>query len=104
MNISNITWKDVLVNKGFNKSTADSLIGFISWKEDEIFSKLGQEINDVLNGYEGKVVAKDVISDKHNDKGLLFVNNDLSQEVANSIFNTILDFEHNVVYDYRDLQ
>jgi len=104
MNISDIIWKEVLVKKGFQQSTADSLIGFISWKENEIFSKLGHEINDVLNGYEGKVIAKDVISDRYNDKGLLFVNNDLPQEVANSIFNTILDYEHHEVYDYKDLQ
>ncbi|QZY57286.1 hypothetical protein [Crassaminicella profunda] len=99
MKKTDLTWQEVLMNKGFDHSTSKSLIGFIAWKENEIFSRLGEEINDVLCGYEGKVIAKDVISNKYNNKGLLFVNNHISNDLSNKIFEEILDYEHEEVYD-----
>jgi hypothetical protein len=61
------------MEKGFDSSTAKSLIGFISWNKGEEFNKLGKEITEIFLGYEGKVIAKDVVSSKYNDKGLLFL-------------------------------
>ncbi|PAB58344.1 hypothetical protein [Anaeromicrobium sediminis] len=98
MNIKNITWKEVLINKGYNESLVRSFIGFISWDESEIFSKLGQEINDVLGGYEGKIVAKDTVCAKYKSKGILFFDKDISQDIADNVFKAIQDYEHNEVY------
>lgn len=56
-------------------------------------------INELLYGYEGKVFAKDVVTFNHNDKGLLFFNTDISQEIADKIFETIMSYEQNNVYN-----
>ena len=101
MEINNITWEDVLINKGIDKSIVDSFIGFIAWDEDEIFSKLGEEINDVLNGYEGKVVAYDVECSKYNSIGLLFFSTNISEKDANMVFEVIQDYEHKDVYSMK---
>jgi hypothetical protein len=98
MNIKNITWKEVLINKGIDESIVKSFIGFIAWDEGKIFSKLGQEINDVLNGYEGKVIANDVICNKYKSIGILFFSTDISEKIANKVFEVIQDYEHNEVY------
>jgi len=60
LNNNKITWIDVLKNNGFNSEIAESLIGFISWKDNNIYSNLGEEISDVLNGYKGEFYTKDV--------------------------------------------
>ncbi len=97
-NICCKTWQDVLIEKGFDSSTAKALIGFISWNKGEEFFKLGTEITQLLSGYEGKVFAKDVTAINYNDKGLLFFSTDISQEIANKIFEAIMSYEQNNVY------
>ncbi|WP_432665563.1 hypothetical protein R9X47_04655 [Wukongibacter baidiensis] len=96
-----LTWHEVLSNKGFDSSISGSLIGFIAWEKDNIFPKMGQEINDALLGYEGKVVAKDVMNTKYNNIGILFVSNDISDTTASEVFDAILDYEHKEVYDFQ---
>ncbi|CAH2213627.1 hypothetical protein [Tepidibacter aestuarii] len=103
MNIKNTTWKEFLINKGFDASVSKSFIGFISWKEGENFSNLGEEINDVLAGYEGKIVAKDVVYDKYKSIGILFFSKDISQDIANNVFKAIQSCEYNEVYDINDI-
>lgn len=93
-----ITWHDVLKDKGFDNKVSKSFIGFISWEKNNMFSKMGKEINDVLLGYEGKIIAKDVLNTKYNNIGILFLNSDISQETSNRVFETILDYEHREVY------
>lgn len=93
------TWHDVLIEKGFDPSTAKSLIGFVSWNKGEEFNHLGREITEIYAGYEGKVLAKDVISCKFNDKGILFFNKEVSESVANKIFDAIMGYEQNNVYN-----
>ena len=102
MSIKDITWKEVLINKEFDESIAKSFIGFISWDEGRIFYKLGKEINDVLAGYEGKIIAYDVTCSKYKSIGILFFSEDVSQETANKIFETIQDYEHNEVYNIKE--
>lgn len=92
------TWQDVLIEKNFESSTSKSLIGFISWNKGEEFNKLGEKITEVLSGYQGKIFAKDVVSTNFNDKGLLFLNTEISKESANKIFDTIMSYEQNNVY------
>ena len=99
MGIVDTSWHEVLRKAGFDDPIAESLIGFISWKEDEIYPRLGHEINDVLNNYEGKVIAQDVVSTKYHHQGILFFNKTLSQEISNKILDTILDYEYNEVYN-----
>lgn len=94
-----ITWHQVLQDKGFNSEISESLIGFIAWEEDNMFSKMGKEINDVLMGYEGNVIAKDVSNTKYNNTGILFVKNNISEKTANQVFDAILNYEHEEVYD-----
>ncbi|MEJ8553295.1 hypothetical protein [Tepidibacter sp. Z1-5] len=103
MNIKNVTWKEFLINKGFDESLTKSFIGFISWKEGKIFSKLGEEINDVLAGYEGKIVAKDVICDKYKSIGILFFSKNISQDIANNVFKAVQYCEYNEVYNMNDI-
>ena len=102
MNLHNTdckTWQDVLLEKGFDYSTAKALVGFLSWNRGEEFSKLGNEITEMLSGYEGKVFAKDVVSLNYNDKGILFFNTDISEEIANKIFEEIMSYEQDDVYN-----
>lgn len=96
-----ITWHQVLKDEGFNSEISESLIGFIAWEENNMFSKMGKEINDVLMDYEGKVIAKDVYNNKYNNTGILFVKKDISEKAANRIFNSILNYEHKEVYDLK---
>lgn len=96
-----LTWHEVLSKKGFDSSVAECLIGFIAWEKDNIFSKIGREINDVLLGYEGKVIAKDVSNARYNNIGILFVRNDISDKTASEVFDTILKYEHEEVYDLQ---
>lgn len=103
MSIKNITWKEVLINKSFDESIVKSFIGFISWDEGEIFSKLGEEINDVLADYEGKIIAKDTVCNKYESIGILFFSKDLSQDIADRMFKAIQDYEHNEVYNINDI-
>lgn len=93
------TWHDILIKKGFNPDLSRALIGFISWNKGEEFEKLGKEITEVLSGHEGKVFVKDVASTKLNDKGLLFFNMDIPQDVSNNVFDAIMDYEQNEVYN-----
>lgn len=93
------TWQDVLINNNIEPSVSGNFIGFISWNRGEDFAKLGREITEVLSGYEGKVYAKDAVSRKYNDKGLLFFSNDISEDKAGEIFDIIMSYKQNHVYD-----
>lgn len=93
------TWHQVLQDKGFKSEVSESLIGFIAWEENNIFSKMGKEINDVLMGYEGKIIAKDVSNAKYNNTGILFVKKNISEKMASQVFDTILNYEHEEIYD-----
>ena len=92
-------WHEVLSKKGFDSMTSSSFIGFIAWEKNNMFSKMGKEINDALLGYEGRVIAMDVHSTKYNNIGVIFVNKDIPEESTYDIFNAILDYEHEEVYD-----
>ena len=98
-----LTWQEVLINKGYSQSLAKSFIGFIAWEEGKNFSKLGKEITDVTTGYEGRILAKDVNNKEHNSKGILFLSNDISDKIADKVFEVILDYEHKEVYDTKDV-
>ena len=93
------TWQDVLIEKGFEFSTSKSLIGFISWNKGEEFNKLGKKITEVLSAYQGRVFVKDVVSTNFNDKGLLFLNTEIPEDAANKIFEAIMSYEQNNVYN-----
>lgn len=96
-----LTWKDVLINKGFETSICEAFIGFISWNKDEEIFHLGEKISNALEGYEGKVVAKDVKATKYNDKGLLFFNGGVSDEILIDVFNSIMEYEQEEVYNMK---
>jgi hypothetical protein len=93
------TWKDVLIEKNFEFSISESLIGFISWNKGEEFSKLGKKITEILSAYQGRVFVKDVVSTNFNDKGLLFLNTEISEDGANKMFEAIMSYEQENVYD-----
>ncbi|NNU77508.1 hypothetical protein [Clostridium estertheticum] len=94
-----LTWHEILIKKGINPETSKSLIGFTSWNQKEIPNKLGKHITDILQGNIGKVIVKDVIGTKYNDIGLLFLNNDMSEDIATMVFDTIMEYEQEEVYD-----
>lgn len=94
-----LTWQEVLKQEGFINEVAESFVGFIAWEKNNMFPKLGKEITEVLAGHEGRVYVKDIISKKYNNTGLLFFNNNVLEEVAEQVFVTILDYEHQEVYD-----
>lgn len=96
------TWHDVLIEKGLDSSISKSLIGFISWNKGEEFANLGKKITEVLSEYQGRVFAKDVVSSNFNDKGLLFFNVAIPDDVANKIFYAIMSYEQNNVYNTLD--
>jgi hypothetical protein len=93
------TWQDVLNEKGFDSVVCKSLIGFISWNKGEKFTKLGKELTEILSGHKGRVFIKDVSSSKYNDTGLVLFNTDISEDVANEVFDAIMSYEQNNVYD-----
>lgn len=93
------TWQEVLIEKGFESSISKSLIGFISWNRGEEFNKLGKKITEVLSEHQGKVVVKDVVSANFNDKGLLFLNAEVAEEAANKMFEVIMGYEQDNVYN-----
>jgi hypothetical protein len=93
------TWQEVLIEKGFEPSISKALIGFISWNRGEEFNKLGKKITEVLSEHQGKVVVKDVVSANFNDKGLLFLNAETTEEAANKIFEVIMGYEQDNVYN-----
>lgn len=99
MNNLEVTWKEVLAKKGFDKQTADAFIGFIAWEEGNMFAKLGEEITEVLAGHEGEVFAKDVINTKYENTGVLFFNRNIPEKTVHQVFDTILTYEHENVYD-----
>jgi hypothetical protein len=99
MNNLEVTWKEVLAQKGFDRQTADSFIGFIAWEEGNMFAKLGEEITEVLAGHQGEVFAKDVINNKYENTGVLFFNRNIPEETVHQVFDTILTYEHENVYD-----
>jgi hypothetical protein len=92
------TWQDVLIEKDFESSISESLIGFISWNKGEEFSKLGKKITEVLSTYQGRVFVKDVASANFNDRGLLFLNTEIPEDAANKMFDAIMSYEQNNVY------
>ena len=94
-----LTWHEVLVKKGINPEMSKSLIGFTSWNQNEIPDKLGKHITDILQKYDGRVIAKDVVGTRYNDIGLLFLNNDIPEDVATEVFDTIMNYEQEEVYD-----
>lgn len=93
------TWQDVLDEKGFDPAISKSLIGFISWNKGEKFTKLGKELTELLSDHEGRVFFKDVSSSKYNDTGLVLFNTDISEDIANKVFDAIMSYEQNDVYD-----
>ena len=94
-----LTWHEVLIKKGINPEMSKSLIGFTAWNQDEIPDKLGKHITDILQQYSGKIIAKDVVGTRYNDIGLLFLNNDIPEDIATQVFDTIMSYEQEVVYD-----
>ncbi len=94
-----LTWHEILIEKGINPEIANSLIGFTSWNQEEFPDKLGKHITDILKDYSGKVIVKDVIGTKYNDMGLLFLNNGMSQELATNVFDIIMKYEQEDVYE-----
>lgn len=98
-NIKCKTWHDVLLEKGFNSSNSTPLIGFISWNKGEEFTKIGREITEVLSGYEGRLFVKDVVSINYNDKGLMFFSSEIPDDVSNKMFDAIMSYEQNNVYN-----
>ncbi|WP_139264281.1 hypothetical protein [Clostridium magnum] len=93
------TWQDVLIEKGFDPVLSKSFIGFISWNKGEKFTKLGKELTELLLDHRGSVFIKDVSSSKYNDTGLVLFNTDISEDVADEVFEAIMDYEQNNVYD-----
>ena len=94
-----LTWSEVLIKKGINPEMSKSLIGFTSQNKNEIPDKLGKHITDILQEYNGKVIVKDVIGTLYNDIGLLFLNNPIPEDMATKIFDTIMKYEQEEVYD-----
>lgn len=97
------TWHDVLIENGFDSSTAKSLIGFVSWNKGDEFVHLGREITELLSDHEGKVFAKDAVSSSYGDKALLFFSRDISEETANKMFEVIMNYEQNEVYSPKEI-
>ena len=93
------TWQEVLIEKGFEPSISKTLIGFISWNRGEEFNKLGKKITEVLSEHQGKVVVKDVVSANFNDKGLLFLSAEVAEEAVNNMFEVIMGYEQDNVYN-----
>jgi hypothetical protein len=94
-----LTWHEVLMKKGISPEIAKSLIGFTTWNQNEVPDKLGKHITDILKEYRGKVIAKDVVGTDYNDLGLLFLNNDIPEDMATKVFDTIMNYEQEEVYD-----
>jgi hypothetical protein len=94
-----LTWCDLLERKGFESSVSKSLIGFVSWNEDDEDLSLGDKISDVLNEHKGKVFPRDVKSSHYNDNGLLFFNSEISDEIAKNVFDAIMEQEQEEVYN-----
>ena len=94
-----LTWHEVLIKKGINPEISKSLIGFTSWNQKELPDKLGKHITDILQGYSGKIIVKDVMGTEYNDTGLLFLNNDMPEDVAIMVFDIIMKHEQEEVYD-----
>jgi hypothetical protein len=72
--LKNITWQEVLVDRGIDEDASKSLIGFVSWNRDEPSPLIGEDVTDILKDSHGSVLVKDVGSKSYNDRGLLFVN------------------------------
>ena len=94
-----LTWHEVLIKKGIRPEISKSLIGFTSWNQNEIPDKLGKHITDILKQHNGKVIAKDVVGTRYNDTGLLFLSKDMPEDVATEVFDTIMNYEQEDVYD-----
>lgn len=94
------TWRDVLTDHGIDAATSKSLIGFLSWNRDEPAPLLGKDITTVLSSHRGNVIVKDVGSMNYNDRGLLFVERDISEETANRMFDIIMKYEQKDVYKF----
>ena len=94
-----LTWHEILIKKGINPEMSKSLIGFTSWNQNEIPDKLGKHITDILKEYSGKLIVKDVVSTRYNDNGLLFLKINIPEDVATKVFNIIMNYEQEEVYD-----
>ena len=94
-----LTWHEILIKKGINPEMSKSLIGFTSWNQNEIPDKLGKHITDILKEHSGKVVVKDVVGTRYNDIGLLFFKNNIPEDVATKVFDIIMNYEQEEVYD-----
>lgn len=99
MDNTKISWKDLLIKNGLNNDIVKSFIGFISWKPDNIYPKLGNEITDVLTGYSGRIIAKDVYCEKYKSYGIIFLNKEISDVVAQKIHDIIISYENEEVYN-----
>lgn len=99
MDNTKISWKDLLIKNGFKDEIVNSFIGFISWKTNSIYPKLGNEITDVLTGYSGRVIAKDVYCEKYKSYGIIFLNKEIPYDVAQKIHDIIISYENEEVYN-----
>lgn len=97
-----ITWQELLEEKGIEPKLARKIFAFISWNENEGFSGLGNKITQILFSCNDRLIIKDVTSKKYNDIGLLFLTEDLSTEIANEIFDIIMSYEQEVIYNTKD--
>lgn len=96
--LDSITWQEVLTVGGMDADTASRLIGFVSWNKDEMAPLLGQDITNILSQSGGKAVVKDVSTSAYNDRGLLFLEEDVPDDSAHRMFDIIMDYEQQEVY------
>lgn len=101
--LKHVTWHDILIKNGFDPYIAKSLIGFVSWNKGDEFAYLGREISEVLSGYEGRVFVKDAVSSAYGDKALLFFSQDITGSTANRMFEVIMNYEQNKVYNPSEI-
>ncbi|MFZ5969895.1 MAG: hypothetical protein ACOYVK_22265 [Bacillota bacterium] len=98
MNPLDMTWHDLLIQKGIDPSSAKALISFISWNQNTEYPHLGERITNILASNAGSIFVKDAARRKHGDRGLLFLDRDLPDDVASDMFNIIIDYEEEEMY------
>jgi len=96
--LKNMTWHDVLIEKGIDPSSAKALISFVSWNENTEYPHLGDKITSIISSNPGSIFVKDAVSNKYRDRGLLFLDRNLPGETVTSIFNIIMDYEQEDIY------
>jgi len=98
MNPLDITWHDLLIQKGIDPSSAMALISFVSWNQNTDYPNLGDKITNILSTNSCSLFVKDAISSKYGDRGLIFLNKDLADDTVSNMFNIIMDYEQEDVY------